>query len=165
MIKMDALKQMYAALGFNDIQTYIQSGNVIFRDKKTKAQELEKKIAKKILEQFGFEVPVMVKEVDELKTIAKNNPFVKDKSKDTTRMYLTFLSAAPDKTLFSKLKEGQYGQDEFELVDKTIYLYCPVSYGNSKMSNNFFESKLKLTATTRNWKTTNELIAIAENAK
>jgi len=162
MIKMDALRQLFAGLGFTNIQTYIQSGNVVFQDKKTKLQDLEKKIAKRIFEQFGFEVPVLVKELEDLKQVVKNNPFLSDNSKDISHLHVTFLSAQPDKENFKKIKEGQYQADEFELFDKSVYLYCPNSYSNSKLTNSFFENKLKVVATTRNWKTTNELINIAE---
>lgn len=162
MIKMDALRQLFAGLGFTNIQTYIQSGNVVFQDKKTKLQDLEKKIAKRIFEQFGFEVPVLVKELEDLKQVVKNNPFLSDNSKGISHLHVTFLSAQPDKENFKKIKEGQYQADEFELFDKSVYLYCPNSYSNSKLTNSFFENKLKVVATTRNWKTTNELINIAE---
>jgi len=162
MIKMDALRQLYTEMGFSNVQTYIQSGNVVFQYKKVKLLELEKNIAKKISEKSGFDVPVIVKEYEELKLIIKNNPFLKDKTKDTSHLHVTFLSAKPDKANFEKIKEGQYQADEFHLVDKSIYLYCPNGYGNSKLTNSFFESKLKVTATTRNWRTTNELIKIAE---
>lgn len=162
MIKMDALRHLYADLGFTNVQTYIQSGNVVFQNKETRLQDLEKKIAKKIFEQFGFEVPVLVKEIEELKKIVKNNPFTSDKTKDASYLHITFISAQPDKTNLDKIKEGQYQPEEFELLDKTIYLYCPNGYGNSKLTNSFFERKLKVVATTRNWKTTNELLNIAE---
>lgn len=162
LIKMDVLRHLYADLGFTNVQTYIQSGNVVFQNKETRLQDLEKKIAKKIFEQFGFEVPVLVKEIDELKKIIKNNPFIGDKTKDTSYLHLTFISAQPEKTNFDKIKEVQYQPEEFELLDKTIYLYCPNGYGNSKLTNSFFESKLKVVATTRNWKTTNELLNIAK---
>ena len=68
----------------------------------------------------------------------------------------------PEQENFNKIKDGQYQADEFQLIDKAIYLYCPNSYSNSKLTNSFLESKLKITATTRDWKTTNELLNIAE---
>jgi len=163
MIKMDALRKMYEGLGFKNVQTYIQSGNVIFQDKIIDTKKLEKKIAKKITDQFSFEVPIMVKEIDELKTIVKNNPFGNDVSKDISYIHVTFLSAIPDKANVDKIKEGKYGVDEFVWIDNAIYLYCPNGYGITKLNNNFIESKLKVMATTRNWKTTKELLSMAEN--
>jgi uncharacterized protein (DUF1697 family) len=162
MIKMEALRKMFTDLNFKNVQTYIQSGNVVFQDKKTKSETLEKKIAKGISDEFGFEVPVMVKEVEELKNVLKNNPFVNKRKEDITRLHVTFLSAEPEQLHIDKIKEGQYAADEYIFSGKAIYLFCPNGYGNTKLSNNFFENKLKVVATTRNWKTINELVSIAE---
>lgn len=159
-IKMDALQKMYADLNFKNIQTYIQSGNIIFQNKKTTHKDLEKKIAKNIFEEFGFEVPVIVKELGELTTIVKNNPFVNKRNEDLTKLHITFLSQEPEQINVEKIKGGQYQSDEFILIGSTIYLFCPNGYGNTKLSNTFFENKLKVVATTRNWKTTNELANI-----
>ena len=162
MIKMDALRQLFADLGFTNIQTYIQSGNLVFQDKQADLRKLENKIAKAITEKFSFDVPVIVKEFDELKQIISDNPFLTDKTKDIAHLHVTFLADKPDQASFNIIKGGQYQADELHLIDKAIYLYCPNSYSNSKLTNSFLESKLKITATTRNWKTTNELINIAE---
>ena len=161
MIKMDALRQLYTDLGFENVKTYIQSGNVVFQFKQTENKKLADKIEKEITKKFDFDVPVLVKEFDEWKEIVKENPFLKDSSKDVNFLHVTFLSDKPTEENFDKIKSGQYQQDEFQLIDKAIYLYCPNSYSNSKLTNSFFESKLKVTATTRNWKTINELMDIA----
>jgi uncharacterized protein (DUF1697 family) len=162
MIKMDALRNMYEGLKFKNVKTYIQSGNVIFQNIKAKPDELEKKIAKQILKEYGFEVPVMVKELDELIHILKNNPFVNKRKEDITKLHVAFLSDQTEPSLVDKIKSGQYGSDEFILSGKAIYLFCPNGYGNTKLNNNFFENKLKVTATTRNWKTINELYKMGE---
>ncbi len=162
MIKMDALRQMYAELNFKNIQTYIQSGNVIFQGKKSKTQDLEKKIVSKISDNFGFDVPVLVREQIEVKEILENNPFVNKRNEDISHLHVTFLSSEPLKDNIDKIQSGQYATDEFILTGKIIYLFCPNGYGNTKLINSFFENKLKVVATTRNWKTTNELNNIAE---
>jgi len=161
-IKMDALRKIYESLGFKTVQTYIQSGNVVFRYKLTEIEKLEKKIAQKIFEQFSFEVPVMVKTFDELNEIVNSNPLVNDPSKDAAHLHVTFLSAKPEKSRIEKITEEKYGTGEFAILDKAIYLYCPDGYSNSKLSNTFLESKLKVVATTGNWKTTRELLSMAE---
>jgi len=148
-------------MGFKNTKTYIQSGNVVFQGKQAKAQDLEKKIATSVLKEFGFEVPVLVKETDELEVVLKNNPFINKRKEDVTKLHVTFLSAEPEKTHIEKIKEGNYAADEFIITSKTVYLFCPNGYGNTKLSNTFFENKLKVTATTRNWKTINELVSIA----
>ncbi len=161
-IKMDALRTLFEDLNFKNVTTYIQSGNVVFADKKIKPLELEKRIQNEILNVFGFDVPTIVKEKKEVELIIKNNPFMTKKNVDTTRLYVTFLSEEPKQIHVDKIKELKYPPDEFIILEKAVYLHVPISYGNSKLSNNFFESKLKVAATTRNWRTVNELVSIAE---
>lgn len=162
MIKMDALRQLYSDLGFENVKTYIQSGNVVFQFKQIDNKKLADRIEKEITKRFEFQVPVLVKEINELKEIVNQNPFLKDNSKDISFLHVTFLSDIPTKENLNKIINGQYQQDEFQIFEKSVYLYCPNSYSNSKLTNSFFESKLKVTATTRNWKTTNELINISD---
>jgi uncharacterized protein (DUF1697 family) len=165
MIKMEALRKMYEELKFKNVKTYIQSGNVVFQDKKGKSADLEKKIAKKILEATGFEVPVMVRELDELVAVLKNNPFLNKRKEDPLKLHVTFLSGQPGKAEVEKIGMGNYGKDEYIIAGNAVYLFCPDGYGNTKLSNTFFENKLKLTATTRNWKTVNELVNMGSNAE
>ena len=160
-IKMEALKQLMDELNFQNIQTYIQSGNVIFQYKNTGFEKLEKKISDAIASKFDFEVPVVVLEFEELKNILEKNPFVIDPTKDIKYLHVTFLATEPEKKNLADINFNQYLPDELNIVGKTIYLYCPNGYGTTKLHNGFFESKLKVSATTRNWKTTNELVAIA----
>jgi uncharacterized protein (DUF1697 family) len=162
MIKMEALKQMYSELNFENIQTYIQSGNVIFQNRNSKTRGLEKLITEKILSTFGFEVPVLVKELSEIRDVLRNNPFVKERKKDINRLYVTFLSEEPSKENIDKIQGRKYASDEFVIRDKIIYLFCPDGYGKTKLSNTFFENNLKVAATTRNWKTINKLALMAE---
>ena len=161
MIKMDTLRGIYESMGFKHVQTYIQSGNVVFQGKKIQHQELEKKISKKIQETFGHEVPVLIKEAEELRGVLNNNPFLQKRKEDVSKLHLTFLSGEPEQVKIDKMKEGNYASDEFIVDGRNIYLFCPHGYGNTKLNNSFFENKLKLVATTRNWKTINELLTIA----
>jgi uncharacterized protein (DUF1697 family) len=161
MVKMEALRKMYEDLKFKNVKTYIQSGNVLFEDKPTDPKTLEKRISKKIQEEFEFDVPVLVKEKSELETVLKNNPFVNKRKQDITKLHVTFLSEEPNKALIEKIKEKTYDRDEYIITGTTIYLFCPDGYGRTKLNNNFFENKLKVSATTRNWKTVNELVSMA----
>src|ERR1700740_4410 len=106
LIKMDALRKLFDNMGFKNTKTYIQSGNVVFQDKQAKIQDLEKKIAGSILKEFGFEVPVLVKEADELEAVLKNNPFINKQKEDVTKLHVTFLSAEAEKNHIEKIKEG-----------------------------------------------------------
>ena len=163
LIKMEAFRKMLEELDFKNVKTYIQSGNAVFQFKETDTSKIEKKIAKKIQEVFGFEVPVMVKELDEIKIVFKNNPFLNKRKEDLTRLHVTFLNGEPAKENVDKIKEGNYVPDEFIFSGNNVYLFCPDGYGNTKLNNNFFENKLKLVATTRNWKTIGELVSMGEN--
>jgi uncharacterized protein (DUF1697 family) len=162
MIKMDALKQLFTSLGFQNIETYIQSGNVFFQCKKTREEKLAATIADEINTVFKFDVPTIVKNIDELKQIILNNPFTKDKKKLTEFLHVTFLATAPAKENIDSIAKLTFDDDAFAIIDKAVYLYCPNSYSSSKLTNGFFETKLKVIATTRNWKTCNELMNIAE---
>lgn len=165
LIKMDALRKSYEHLGFHNVTTYVQSGNVIFTSKNTKPDELAKKIRQHIKKEFGFDVSVIVLSIDKLKQIIDSNPFVKDSSKDKSFLHVTFLSSKPDKIDFKTIEEKKLNGEEISISDKAVYLYCPNGYGKSKLNNSFLETKLKVSATTRNWKTSNELLRIAQQKR
>lgn len=157
-IIMTDLQALYESLNFKDVVTYIQSGNVIFKtDKKFTDVKLAKLIEDKILEKYNFQVPVVIRTLEELQNVITQNPFKKD---DIDSLYVTFLSNAPNAINLEKLDNVSFLPDKFEIIDKEIYLSVS-GYGNTKLSNNFFESKLKVTATTRNWKTINKLASLA----
>jgi uncharacterized protein (DUF1697 family) len=162
LIKMEELRNVLTSSGFRNVQTYIQSGNVIFREEKTNASELEKRIAEIISDRFNFYVPVIVVEITELKSILDHNPFLNDKSREAEYLHITFLSEVPGYEKAEGINKIMVQNDEFKIFGKAVYLYCPGGYGKTKLNNSFFENKLKVTATTRNWKTSNELLKISE---
>jgi uncharacterized protein (DUF1697 family) len=162
MIKMAALLEMFNSLNVKNAKTYIQSGNIVFQCKEAEKSTLEKKIENKIKDTFGFDVAVVMITSEELKDILKHNPYLKNKNTDFSRLYLTFFKGTYEQQILAKLSEADYKGDEFILKEKVIYLHLPNNYGNTKLNNNFFENKLKIVATTRNWKTVNELQKMAE---
>jgi uncharacterized protein (DUF1697 family) len=162
LIKMSDLQELFSALGYKNIKTYIQSGNVIFQSTKKNTAALATEISKAITANYQFTVPVLVKSKQEIEETIKHNPFVKRTNIDLSKLHVTFLSATPDAALVSKIADINYDDDEFIVDENIVYLHCPKTYGNTKLSNNYFENKLKVTATTRNWKTVNELFSIAE---
>lgn len=159
-IPMPELKALYEKAGFKNVSTYIQSGNIVFSAGKEKIEELPDKIHRLILKKFGFEVPVIIRTAREMQDIVNANPMVKDK--DIEKLHVTFLSDIPQKEHLEKIKTYHYPPDEYIITGKEIFVFCPNGYGNTKLSNNFFESKLKVTATTRNWRTVNELLKMSE---
>ncbi|MCB0431010.1 MAG: DUF1697 domain-containing protein [Flavobacteriales bacterium] len=161
-IKMADLKSCYEKLGLDAVTTYIQSGNVVFRATKTTSGKLENMLTGGIHKTFGMDVPVIVRTPDEIQRVIKGNPFLPDKEIDTARLYVTFLQSLPASERLALLEDFSSPPDEFRIIGHEVYMHCPVSYGNSKLSNTFFENKLKVPATTRNWKTVNELMKMAE---
>ena len=162
-IWMADLKKLYEGLSFSDVKTYIQSGNVIFEsDSKSSEIQLAKKIEKAIFTKYNFEVPVIIRTKEELGKIVSQNPFTKEKNIDLKKLHVTFLSEAPDKEKIDQIKQVDFLPDRFAIKGKEIYLHIPVSYGETKLSNKFFENKLKVSATTRNWNTVNKLFEMAQ---
>ncbi|MFN8283904.1 MAG: DUF1697 domain-containing protein [Chitinophagales bacterium] len=154
-ILMQDLKALFESMSFKNVKTYIQSGNVVFDAKSTK--NLETIIQQKIKEQYGFDVPVIIRTVDEITSILKQNPYLKQKNIELDKLHITFLSEQPSKENLTKINTYNFEPDVFEIIGNDVYLHCPNGYGNTKLSNTFFENKLKVTATTRNWKTVNEI--------
>lgn len=164
-LKMDKLKSIYESLGLDDVQTYIQSGNVFFNTTNKDKIQLKISIEGAIKEANSLDVSVTIIEPDELNSIIENNPLIKSGLDDTSVMHVTLLSDKPDEANISKINPTQYEPDRFIIIGKAIYLYCPNGYGRTKLTNNFFESKLKIRATTRNWNTINKLYEIATSGK
>ena len=169
-ILMADLKVLCEKIGFTNVKTYIQSGNVAFdiddKNKKLKGQsdkELAEKIVQAISKQYDFDVPVIVMPSEEMQSTIETNPFlIRNKEIDPKKLYVTFLADEPDSDKLDKLNEIEYPPDEFEVIGKKIFVYCPEKYGETKLSNGFFERKLKLAATTRNWRTVNKIIELTD---
>ena len=162
-IKMMNLVDHLNELNFEQVRTYIQSGNIVFGCQPTEKGDLERMISDKILEKYKFEVPTIVRTPDELKNVVDKNPFLKQSDKTTDRQYITFLGSLPVEVNIEKLATYDYAPEEYILDGLDIYFYSPKGYGKAKMNNNFFENKLKVAATTRNWKTVNKLLEMASN--
>jgi uncharacterized protein (DUF1697 family) len=163
-IKMDQLRKMYENLGFRNVKTYLQSGNVVFQGNDIELAEMEKLISGQIAADFGFQVPVIALTVNRLKKIIAENPFPSDTHKDQGFMHVTFLSAAPSDFNINKIDEKKQIGEEVSLSENAVFLYCPHGYGKTRLSNNFLEVTLHVTATTRNWRTVTELLQMAEKS-
>ena len=160
-IKMADLKAMFENMGFNEVITYIQSGNVIFKTKDGDEEQFSKAIKKEIQNTFGFDVPVLVLSYTTLLAMADSNPF-KNRDTDHKLLHLTFLAAQPEAEKINSVNALDFPEEEFIVTNKVVYLYLPNGYGRTKLNNNFFESKLKVPATTRNLKSVNSLLELAK---
>jgi len=157
-ILMADLKLLFEKLNFKNVQTYIQSGNVIFESNVENIEILESKIKGEILIQYGFEVSVLVKTHSEIKSILSKCPFIEDKK---IKSYFIILNAIPDKKLIESTVELKYPDEEFHIINSCVYTYYSDSYGKAKCGTNFFEKKLKVSATARNYKTIMKLIELS----
>jgi len=161
LIKMSALRTLFEEVGFQDVETYIQSGNVIFSSKEKSIGKLEDKIASGIKRKFDFDVQVVVMTPEEIENVLRSNPFIKRK-KDTDKLYVIFLAKAPSADTIKKLSDINYSPEEYIIEGRYIYLFVPNGYGKAKLNNNFFENKLKVFGTTRNLKTIKALFELTE---
>jgi len=161
LIKMEQLREVLKELDFEHISTYIQSGNVLFQSKIEEPKKIEKMMADLIYKHFGFDVSIVVITPEELKSVYRKNPFAKENIAEP-QPYVAFLSAPPAVSDVNVLKATNFQNDRFVIVDQAMYLHYADSAGNTKLSNAVIEKKLKLTATSRNWKTIKKLIELSE---
>jgi len=160
-ILMGDLREMFHKMGFINTQTYIQSGNVIFESSEAiEAIQISEMIKTAIQKKFGHDVPIIVRTSGEIRQAVLNNPFLK-KGHEIERLYLTFLKEKPDLEHLEKIKQYDYSPDQYEISGNHIFGFCAGKYSETKYTNTFFEAKLKVAATTRNWKTVRKLFELA----
>jgi len=164
MIKMEALRASFETLGFTNVRTYVQSGNVVFTAKDRTAAPLGPKIAARIKRDFGFDVPTVVLGGEALARVVDANPFVGKKGVDPAKLHVTFLAEAPGAAGLDKMQAVSSGRDQFQCLGTSVYLVCPDGYGRTKLNNNAFERALRVGATTRNWKTVTTLAQMASES-
>lgn len=155
------LKALYESLGLSQVRTYIQSGNVVFATDMTSNTDLARTLEQAIAKRYVFDVPVIVRNSAEMRQILEANPFVRREGILTEKLHVTFLAEAPSAKELEKVRALNYSPDEFVISGTEVFLHCPGSYGETKLSNKFFENKLKVSATTRNWNTVNKLVELA----
>ena len=157
-IKMQDLRSLLSKAGLEQVQTYIQSGNIIF-DGEMYLASYENLIAEKIKEYYGFQVPTIVKRPSVFKHVLSNNPFLE--GNDIQRLAVTFLSHTPNAELVKHFESIEFTTEESHVHKDIIFLHLPDGFATSKLTNNLIEKKLKVHATTRNWKTVNKLFEMA----
>ncbi len=162
-IKMADLKSMYESLGFKNVITYIQSGNVIFDAESLNSGELKIKIEKAIERKYIFHVPIEIRTVSEFGNIIKNCPFGPvDPAEEGAKLLVTFFSSPPSGIRVSDIQSYADASEKLIVSNKEAYLYCPNGYGKTKLSNAFLEKKLGVAATTRNWKSVHKLYELSQ---
>jgi uncharacterized protein (DUF1697 family) len=146
---MEDLRTLCGDLGFRNVETYVQSGNIVLQSSLENPTIISKRVGAKIIESLGFEVPVIVRTSKEMRNVISNNPFLKENGVDSSKLHVTFLSEIVQETSLEKLAELSTGPDRFHPASREIYIYCPIGYGRTKLSNVGIEKALSVTATTR----------------
>lgn len=164
-IKMADLKQMFEAMGFCEVKTYIQSGNVLFKSDEDE-ELLCKKIEHEIEITFGFSVVVILRTAVELEQIIENRPFSEDaileaeSSSEGESLYVALLTNTPSQEKIEHLKTYKSENEECQIKGREVFLLFRHSIRKSKLANNLH--KLDVSATVRNWKTINKLAVLAK---
>jgi uncharacterized protein (DUF1697 family) len=160
-VPMADLRALVSSLGFDDVGTYLQSGNVVFTGSGS-ATAVARAIEDRIASGLGLEVPVIVRSKRQLEAIVRSPPFA-DLDVDPKTRHVTFLAAVAPPPAVQELEAlaDRFGTDQFVVTGREVFLYCPGGYGQTKLHNTYLERRLGVTATTRNWRTVTALAEMA----
>jgi uncharacterized protein (DUF1697 family) len=162
-VEMARLRDVIQALGYDDVRTHLQSGNVVFASDKA-PEEAAHEIEGEVAERLGVAVPVLVRTRDELAKIVERNP-LGDVASDPKRYLVTFLSAPPDRGRLRDLDAASFEPEVFRVIGREAYVWSPGGVRASQLSYAFWEKHFQLTATARNWNTVTKLLTLANEEK
>lgn len=157
-IIMSDLRKMLESLKFQEVETYIQSGNIVLKSNEDDNDKIADKVKKGIVDTFGFDVPVLVKSYEELKSIFDNNPFTDPADIESKKVYFALLRETPQPEVIEEFRKNDFVNDRFVATDTCVYLNYLNGAGKAKLSNNLIERKLKVSATSRNYRTMVKLL-------
>ena len=157
-IKMEALRACFAALGFENVKTYIQSGNVVFETRKTDDEKLAARIEAAVEKAF-FKTPVMVRSFDEIKEIVANNPFAGEEFEDRL-FHVVFLAAKLPEEKQEMLLANNRETEKFAIRSREVYCLLKDGVADSLLGKKYIDNKLKTPATARNWRTLNKILEL-----
>ena len=143
------LRRAFEELGYDDVKTYIQSGNVVFRSGGS-AASLTAAIERRLAQGFGHPIEVILRTGAQLRRILDGNPLA---DRDTASLHVTFLKTRPSASRVRAIDPDAQLPDEFRVAGSEAFVFCPGGYGRTKLNNAFFERKLSVSATTRNLRT------------
>jgi len=165
MVKMDALCALCGTLGLRDAQTYVQSGNVIFRTEGRDLVRLSKRIEKGIEETFGFHSDVFLRTPADLRDVVARNPFASRRGIDPKRLAVTFLASDPGKEARERLLALKAEPEELRIEGRELYTYYPNGMARPTLPWPIIEKTLKTSGTARNWNTVTKLLELAEKCE
>jgi len=160
-IKMVELKQLFINLDFENVITYIQSGNVIFESSEKNNSKIEEQIVEQVKKEFGHTIKVLVITKENLLTIFTSNPFLKDETIDTKALYIILLKENYFIEGIKLIKPYITNNEELKIIGNCAYIHYPGGAGNSKLTINIIEKKLQTVATSRNWRTITKLVELS----
>jgi uncharacterized protein (DUF1697 family) len=158
MIKMETLKLLLENMGYQNVITYIQTGNVFVCTEEEHGATVGFKIKQEIFKQLGLEVPIVVVSKSDLEACFSNNPFLKEIEVDIKKLYVAFVSKELNSSHLSDLKMSQFKPDEIAIDGSRIYIKYAVGAGKTRFDQKYIEKKLNVTATIRNWNTVTTLL-------
>jgi uncharacterized protein (DUF1697 family) len=158
-VPMAELRTLLTEAGYEDVRTYVQSGNIVLRSP-AKPAEVERKLQKLISERFGFEVPVIVRSRAQLAEVVKADP-LGDVADDPKRYQVSFLAAKAPAELVRRLEEQAVASERVVARGREIYAWHPAGVARSKLWNELAGTGLGITATARNWTTVTTLLEMA----
>lgn len=158
LVKMADLRAFLANLGFESVETYIQSGNAVFSSKQS-AAEANRTISEAFPARFGFSPKMMLLSAREFSAAIEGNPFT-DPGIDPARLHLGFMAEPPGEAALAALAHRARGREEYQIAGRVFYLFTPDGLGTSKFAAGI-EKALKAPVTFRNWRTVLALGALA----
>lgn len=159
-LPMQELRAALVESGFSNVATYIQSGNVVLEADSQKPEAVAAAVSAVIEQQFGFEVPATVRSAEQLGAVIRNNPFLA-RGCEPKALHVAFLAQRPDPAAMQTLAPDRSPGDEFVVEGEEIYLHCPNGLARTKLTNAWFDSKLRTMSTVRNWNTVLRLFEMA----
>jgi uncharacterized protein (DUF1697 family) len=161
-MKMEELRALYTSLGLRDVQSYVQSGNVVFRTSERSLVPLAERIENAIEKKYGFHSDVIVRTTADLRDVVARNPFAKRRDIEPSKLLVTFLTQHPPKQLCAQILAVKPDLEELHLDGRELYVYFPDGLGRSKLFSRLFGKLLKKEGTGRNWNTVTQLLKMAE---
>lgn len=157
-IKMAELKACLAEIGLENVQTYIQSGNVVFQSDRDNHDALSADISACVGQQFGFQPSLMLLTQETLNQAIAQCPF-EQSAENGKLLHFYFLANQPQSNALTKLNDVKADSESISLSERTLYLLAPDGIGRSTLVKQM-EKRLDVSATGRNWNTVNQLQAI-----
>ena len=162
-ILMAELRDLLGELGFAEVRTLLQTGNLIFRSKRRKASELEEFLETEAAKRLNLQTDFLVRTGEEWGRIVENNPFPDEAERDAAHLVVMFLRQAPNAKDVEALRDAITGPENVSVQDRQAYIVYPCGIGRSRLTNALLEKKLGTRGTARNWNTVLKLASVAGN--